>query len=110
MKRFGNYALGALMLAGSALSATLATTAPADARVSVGIGICAPYPGYYRAGYYGDTCANPRYRYYHPEYCYPDDYGPAYVGGFWFTDSFGHRHWHGGGHSGGHWGGGWRHH
>ncbi|MGN6515220.1 MAG: hypothetical protein ACTHLR_05195 [Rhizomicrobium sp.] len=143
MKRFGKIAMGALMLAGTAVGATLSTTAPADAHVSVGIGIGVPGPGYYAPRpYYGNPCDSPRYRYYHPNYCYgygPAYYGPSYygyydqgyygpgyyepvIGGFWFTDSFGHRHWHhgsfhGGGfhghaswHGGGHWSGGHHHH
>jgi len=101
MKRFGKYAIATLMVAGTAFGATLATTAPADARVAVGIGIGVPGP------YYGNPCANPDYRYYHPDYCYgygPGYYGAAYpAGGFWITDSFGHRHWHAGGHGDGHW-------
>jgi hypothetical protein len=108
MKRIGKYAAGALMLAGSALGMTLAATAPADAHVSVGIGI--GVPGYY--GYDRDPCASPRFRYYHREYCYAGYgpaayYGPGYAGGFWFTDSFGHRQWHGGGYHGGGYGGGY---
>jgi hypothetical protein len=134
MKRFGKYAIGALMLAGSTLGVTLATTAPADAHVSVGIGIGVPGPGYGYGPAYGNPCADPHYRYYHPEYCgepgyyagYYDEgfYGPGYyspaVGGFWFTDSWGHRRWHGGhggwgghGFHGGSWhsgGGHWHHH
>jgi hypothetical protein len=119
MKNFGKYAIGALMLAGSSLGLTLVTTAPADAHVSIGIGIGGP-------GYYGgNPCYDARYRYYHPGRC---DYGPGYGygDGFWITDSFGHRSWrghggfhggwhggHGGGHGGfggGHGGGGGHHH
>jgi hypothetical protein len=119
MKSFGKLAFGALMLAGSAVGATVATTAPADAHVSVGIGIGVPGPGYYHGG--GNPCYSQRYRYYHPGYCgggpaygYGPDYygyydqgyyGPGYyepvVGGFWFTDGGGHRRWHGGGFHGG---------
>jgi hypothetical protein len=122
MKSFGKLALGALMLAGTAVGTTVATTAPADAHVSVGIGIGIPGPGYYAPRpYYRNPCDSPRYRYYHPDYCYgygPAYYGPTYygyydqgyygpgyyepvVGGFWFTDSFGHRRWHGGSFHGG---------
>lgn len=115
MKRFGKVFAGALMVAGLAGAATVATTAPAAARVSIGIGIGVPGPGYYGPAYGGNPCFNPRYRYYHPGYCggaayaygpayngYYDSgfYGPGYYepvgGGFWFTDSFGHRRWHGG--------------
>ena len=121
MKSFGKLAFGALMLAGTAAGTTLATTAPAEAaHVSIGIGI--PGPGYYAPRpYYANPCDSPRYRAYHQGYCYgygPAYYGPNYygyydqgyygpgyyepvVGGFWFTDSFGHRRWHGGGFHGG---------
>jgi hypothetical protein len=122
MTRLGKYAMGALMLAGSALGVA-ATTTPADARVSIGIGVGAPYGYYggYDEGYYS-PCESRRFRYYHPQYCgypgygpsYYDDYGPDYYdggyggygpsfGGVWFGGSFGgHDHWGGGG---GHWGG-----
>ena len=140
MKRFGKLAFGALMLAGSAVGATVATTAPADAHVSVGIGIGIPGAGYYAPRpYYRNPCDSPRYRYYHQGYCYgygPAYYGPNYygyydqgyygpgyyepvVGGFWFTDGGGHRRWHrgsfhgGGFHGRGEWHGdhdGWRRH
>jgi hypothetical protein len=155
MKRFGKLALGALMMAGTAAGAMVVTTAPASAaHVSIGIGV--PLPGYYAPRpYYNNPCDSPRYRYYHQGYCY--GYGPAYygsdyygyydqgyygpgyyepvIGGFWFTDGGGHRHWHrgsfhgggfhgraswhsgggswhGGGHGGGHsgWHGGGGHH
>ena len=133
MKSFGKLALGALMLAGTAAGTTVATTAPAEARVSVGIGI--GVPGYYAPRpYYRNPCDSARYRYYHRDYCYgygPAYYGPDYygyydqgyygpgyyepvIGGFWFTDGGGRRHWHGGsfhgggfhGHDGWHGGGG----
>jgi hypothetical protein len=85
--------------------------------VSVGIGIGVPGPGYYGPGY-GNPCYSPRFRYYHPGACGGYGYGPAYygyydsgfygpgyyepvAGGFWFTDSFGHRQWHGGAFHGG---------
>ncbi len=119
MKRFGKIAIAALMMAGSAVGATVATTAPADAHVSVGIGIPLGGPAYVGPAP-GNPCYDARYRYYHPGYCgggpayYGPDYygyydsgfyGPGYYepveGGFWFTDSFGHRRWHGG-----HFGGG----
>jgi hypothetical protein len=129
MTRFGKL-IGALMLAGTAGAATVATTAPADAHVSVGIGIGVPGPAYGPA-YYGNPCYDARYAYYHPGYCGGYAYGPGYydtgfygpgyyspvVGGFWFSDSFGHRHWHGGAFhgggfhgGGGHWSGGGHHH
>ena len=124
MKSFGKLAFGALMLAGTAAGTMVATTAPAAAaHVSVGIGIGVPGPGYYRPGYYragvDPRCGSPHFRWDHPGYCpayapgyrqyygpnyygYYDEgyYGPGYyepvVGGFWFTDNFGHRRWRGG--------------
>ena len=95
---------GAILLAGSALAAT-----PADARVSVGIGIGVPGP------YYGDPCYGP---YPYPGYCAsPTFYGPVFYEGRWWNGPHrwrvvgGHRaFWHNGhwvrarfGH--GHWGG-----
>ena len=67
MKNFVKVALGALMVAGATVATTAAMTAPAQARVSIGIGIG---PGYYGGGYYGrpyygrPSC----YRYYDPYY------------------------------------------
>ena len=112
MKRFGKLAAGALLVAGAAIGATLATTAPAAADVTVGVGIGIPGVEYYGPSPdYVNPCAYPRYRYFHPDYCY--GYGPTYygyydqryhgpgyyepaIGGFWFHDSFGHRRWRGG--------------
>jgi hypothetical protein len=93
-------ALGATVLAGATLAA-----APADARVSVGIGI--GVPGYY--GGYADPCYRP---YPYPEYCgYPVYSGPVFIGGAWHTGAWryrfvnGHRaFWWRGGWHGGHWG------
>jgi hypothetical protein len=112
MKRFGKLALGAALMAASAMGATVATTVPASAaHVSVGIGIGVPGPRYVRPGY---PCGDANYAYHHPGNCggaayYGPDYygyydtgfyGPGYyepaVNGFWFTDSFGHRRYHGG--------------
>jgi hypothetical protein len=119
MKSFGKLAFGALMLAGTAAGTTVATTAPADAHVSIGIGLGVPGAGYYAPRAYGNPCDSPRYRDYHRGYCY--GYGPAYYGpdyngyydqgfygpgyyepvsgGFWFTDGGyhgggGHHHHH----------------
>jgi hypothetical protein len=50
MTRFGKLAIGALLMAGTAVGATAALTTPASAGVYVGVGV--PYPGYY-GGYYG---------------------------------------------------------
>jgi len=71
--------LGAVLLAGAA---TLAVSAPAAARVSVGVGI--------GGGYYGPPApaysCDPYSRFYDPYYCgagYPY-YGPAYgYGPYW---------------------------
>jgi hypothetical protein len=140
MKRFGKFLAGAALAAGTMLGTTALTTTAADARVSVGIGIGVPGPAYgYGPGYARGGCFDPRWRYYHAAFCnggyaYGPDYygyydtgfyGPGYyepyAGGFWFTDSFGHRRWHGGSfhgggfhggsfHGGGHGGGGHWHH
>jgi hypothetical protein len=106
MKKFAKIALGALMLAGAA---TAMTAAPADARVSVGIGIGVP-------GYYGGPAYYPRYscdpysRFYDPYYCgayaRPYYYGPDFYlnyhtgwgGGF---RDFDRGHFGGGGFHGG---------
>ena len=108
MKLFTKAALGAVMLAG----ATALTAAPADAHVTVGIGI--------GGGYYGPAYPPPGYRYcdrysrwYDPYRCdaYYDDYyygGPVFVDGIFFGGGYGHG-WHGGWHGGHGWGGhgGW---
>jgi hypothetical protein len=130
MKRFGKILTGAL-LAGSAVAATVATTAPADARVAIGIGI--GVPGYYGPAYYPPgPCYD--YDYYYDGYCgYPTYSGAVFIGGRWVNGRhfyrwwggapwfWWHGHWHnwhgwrgahfnwnhGGGHwGGGHWGGG----
>lgn len=98
--------LGAVALIAAAVGTSVATTTPAEARVSFGIGIGVPGPYYYGRPYYADPCASPRFRYYHPGYCYnPGYYDSGYYdygyygpgdGGFWITDSFGHRRWHSG--------------
>lgn len=83
MKTLGKLAIGALLMAGTAIGTTAALTAPADAAVVVGVGVPGPYyyPGY--CGYY--------------YYCgYPGYYGYPYVGVGW-----------GWGHPWG-WGWGWR--
>ena len=111
MKNFVKVALGAVMLAG-AVSAVAAT--PAEARVTVGIGIGGPgyYGGYYAPRY--NSCD--RYsRYYDPYRCdgyyEPAFYGPAYYGyggpSFAFSYGGGYRGgFHGGGNGGGFHGGG----
>lgn len=76
MTRFGKLALGAVLMAGTAIGATAAVTTPADARVVVGVGIGVPgyYPGY--SPYYG-------YYGYPAYYGYPGYYGGPYVGVGW---------------------------
>jgi hypothetical protein len=130
MKRFGKIAFGALMMAGTAVGASLIATAPADAaHVSVGIGIGVPGPAVAPPpppppAYYGPhdapQCVDRRWAYLNSKFCpsiygvggipnvgqayygYYDSgfYGPGYyepvVGGFWFTDSYGHRRWRAG--------------
>ena len=118
MKSYGKLALAALMLAGSAIGATIVTSAPAAAQVSIGVGIGGP--GYSHRGY-DQRCNYARFRYHHlgcrRGYA-PAAYGPAYNGyydsgyygpgyyepavtGFWFTDSGGHRRHHDGRFNGG---------
>jgi hypothetical protein len=92
--------MGALVVAGSSLVAA----EPAQARVSVGIGIGIPGP-YYGPGYgyapgYDRACD--RYsRWYDPYRCdaeyYDDGYydGPVFIDGIWFDGRFRHRHHHG---------------
>ena len=87
MKLLAKTALGALMLAG----ATALTVAPADARVSFGIGIGGYGPGYY-PGYYNAYC-DPRSRWYDPyrcDYYDNDDYynGPVFIDGIWLNGGF----------------------
>ncbi|HWA31246.1 MAG TPA: hypothetical protein VG867_09105 [Rhizomicrobium sp.] len=120
MKQFGKIAMGALMLAGSAIGATVATTAPASAaHVSVGIAVGAPAP---RPAYGlrdNPKCRDPHWAYENSKFCpsiygpggIPRQYGPNYygyydsgyygpgyyepaVGGFWFIDVSGHRRYH----------------
>lgn len=87
---FKGAALGAAILAGTALAA-----APANAGVHIGIGIGVPGP------VYADPCYDP----YYPSYCaYPVFYGPVFYAGRWhngphrFRVVNGHRvFWHGGG-------------
>jgi hypothetical protein len=107
MKKIVKLALGALMLAGTA--ATVGT-APANAGVSVGIGIGGP--GYYGPGWRcGRWHYNP-YRcgygaYYDPGY-YDDAYydGPVFLDGAWFNGPLRWRWW--GGHRQFWWHNGWR--
>jgi hypothetical protein len=97
MKHLGKLALGAMMMAGTAIIAV-----PARAGVSVGIGIGLPVPA-------APPCA------YDPYYCgYYSYSSPVFVGGTWWYGPHYYRWWggrswvwwHGGWHSG--FGGGWR--
>lgn len=129
MKLFTKAALGALLLAGAAAF----TAVPAEARVTVGIGIGGG--GYYGPGGYPPAYCDPYSRWYDPYRCEDyDDYdyynGPVFLDGVWLNGGFrsrdfgGHRQfyyhggWHGGsgfhgggfqhgggGHGGGNWGG-----
>ncbi len=106
MKNFAKVAFGALLLAGAA---TAAASTPAEAGVSVGIGIGGPvYGGYYAPPVRYNYCD--RYsRYYDPYRCdgyYAPayyGYGPAYYGptfAFGFGGGY-HGGFHGGGFHGG---------
>ena len=115
MKILAKAAFGALILTG----AVAASVAPANAHVSIGIGV----PGPYGSPFYGPPCA---YQGYSPycDYGYYD--GPVFIDGIWLPRGhYSHRFW--GGHHqflyngswqngawgrSGHWGGhgGWGHH
>jgi hypothetical protein len=93
MKHLGKLAIGAAMLAGTAL----ATTAPANAGVSVHVGIGVPVPAPYVAV---PPCA------YGPGACGYYNYGePVFIGGRWVYGPHYYRWW--GGHSWVWWHGGW---
>src|ERR1700761_4227388 len=92
MKNFTKAALGALLVAGATVGTIAATTAPAEARVAIGIGIGGP--GYY-GGYYGRPC------YYDPYYCGGGYYGYGGPGVYFGTG------WGGWGHGYGGYRGGW---
>src|SRR6185295_16445311 len=68
MRKFAKVALVALMMAGAATATTAVMTSPAEARVSVGIGL--GFPGYYGPAY------GPGYGYYGPAYYDPYYYRP----------------------------------
>ncbi|HEX2594023.1 MAG TPA: hypothetical protein VHL34_21155 [Rhizomicrobium sp.] len=98
MKKLAMAALGALMMAGT----TAATTAPAEARVVVGIGFGGG--GYYAPGYhggYGYRVCDPYSRYYNPYRCEDDRYysdyyyDPIYFGGGWYRGPFRYRDYRG---------------
>jgi hypothetical protein len=96
-------ALGALMLAGTAIG----VSAPANAGVHVGIGIGIPGPAYYGPAY----ACDPYYDYYDPYGCGAYYSGPVFIDGIWINEPLrwrwwgGHRQfwWHGGWHVGTHW-------
>jgi hypothetical protein len=124
MKRMTKFALGAC-----AILAAFAASAPAQARVSIGIGLGYPgdygYPGYYYGPPARAVC-DPYSRWYNPYRCrayyyadYDDNYyGPVFIDGIWVTGpvrwrSFGGRReffWHGGWHEGSGWRSGGFHH
>jgi uncharacterized membrane protein YgcG len=130
MRKMTRIALGTC-----AILAAVATSAPAQARVSIGIGLGYPgyydgYPGYYPGYYYGPSAravCDPysrwydpyRCRYYYAGYGYDDFYyGPVFIDGVWtsgplrWRDFDGRREffWHGGWHAGsGFRSGGFRH-
>jgi hypothetical protein len=86
MRQLRNVALGA-----AALLAIAAVGAPAQARVSIGIGL-GGYPGYYGPGYYGPpgrVVCDPYSRWYDPYRCdayYADYYyGPVFIDGVWIN-------------------------
>jgi hypothetical protein len=103
MKSFKKFALGALLLAGSAIG----VSAPANAGVHVGIGIGIPGPAYYGPAY---TC-DPYYDYYDEYGCGAYYTGPVFIDGVWFNGPLRWRNWGGGRqfwwHGGWHTGTGW---
>ena len=132
MRRFAKTALTALALVAGSAGMALSTSAPAQAGVAVGVTVGGPV--YWGPRYYGyHPCWNRNFRYWHPYRCHvvPRYYGPAWagyydsgywgpgyyqpvIGGFWFTDAWGHRRWHRGDFDGygfhrGRWHEGWRH-
>lgn len=118
MRTLKKVALGSV-----ALLAALAASAPAQSRVSIGIGL--GYPGYYGPPYYygpGRAVCDPYSRWYDPYRCdafYADYYyGPVFIDGVWVDEPLrwrvyaGHRQffWRGGWREGSGWrSGGFRH-
>ena len=104
MKKITKYALGALMLAGTAVG----LTQPASAGVSVGIGIGIPGPAYYGPAY----ACDPYYDSYDPYGCGAYYSGPVFIDGVWFNGPLRWRFWGGRRefwtHGGWHVGSGWR--
>jgi hypothetical protein len=103
-KHFAKFALTAMLLAGTAAAVT---ATPAEARVSIGIGIGGGYYGgpYYGPGYYGPAPYCDRYsRYYDPYRCnaayddsYYDDYydDPIFFDGAWLSGPYRYRYYGG---------------
>lgn len=91
-------ALGALMLAGTAVG----VSAPANAGVHVGIGIGIPGPAYYGPAY----ACDPYYDYYDPYGCGAYYSGPVFIDGVWVSEPLRWRWWHGSRQFW--WHGGWR--
>ncbi|MBI3677250.1 MAG: hypothetical protein HY243_11625 [Proteobacteria bacterium] len=93
MRKITQLAVGAMLLAGTAVG----FSAPAAAHVSIGIGIGigvpiypAPiYPGYYPPG----RCYD--YDYDYDGYCgYDTYYDPVFIGGSWYSGRHYYRHHH----------------
>ena len=103
MKNIKKIALGALMLAGTAVG----LSQPASAGVSVGIGIGIPGPAYYGPAY----ACEPYYDSYDPYGCGAYYSGPVFIDGVWFNGPLRWRAWGGGRqfwwHGGWHNGTGW---
>ena len=98
MKNLKKFALGALMLAGSAVG----LSQPASAGVHVGIGIGIPGPAYYGPAY----ACDPYYDYYDEYGCGAYYSGPVFIDGIWVNEPVRWRWW--GGHRQFWWHGGWR--
>jgi hypothetical protein len=93
MKRIRKLATGALFVVG-ATTGIAAMSVPAEARVSVGIGIGIPGPVYGPAYYPPGPCYN--YDYYYPGYCgYPAYADPVFIGGVWYNGPHYYRTFHG---------------
>lgn len=104
MKKITKFALGALMLAGTAVG----IAQPASAGVSVGIGIGIPGPAYYGPAY----ACDPYYNDYDAYGCGAYYSGPVFIDGAWFNGPLRWRYWGGHrefwNHGGWHVGTGWR--
>jgi len=87
MKTLNKLALGALMLAGTAVGVSV----PANAGVSVGIGIGIPGPAYYGPAY----ACDPYYDYYDAYGCGAYYTGPVFIDGAWFNGPLRWRWWGG---------------